>query len=55
MNANDPQEEGYSIALETIKELKQLKGLHGVHITALFWESILPRLIKEAELLPRTE
>jgi len=53
MNATDPQEEGYCIALDTLKEIQQLKGLHGVHITALFWESILPRLIKEAGLHPR--
>jgi len=51
--ASDPLDEGFAIALETINRLKQLSGVHGVHITALFWESIIPSLVKEARLLPR--
>jgi 5,10-methylenetetrahydrofolate reductase len=42
------------VALQTITELKQLKGIHGIHITALFWEEIIPTLVKESNLrLPR--
>jgi 5,10-methylenetetrahydrofolate reductase len=53
-NASDPAKEGYQIALQTITELKQLKGIHGIHITALFWEEIIPTLVKESNLrLPR--
>ena len=52
-NASDPAKEGYLIALHTIHELKNLKGIHGIHITALFWEEIIPSLIKEAGLYRR--
>ena len=53
-NANGPKREGYEIALETIKELKNVKGIHGIHITALFWEDIIPSLVKDAGLHPRS-
>jgi len=49
-NASDPAKEGYTIALETIRELKILPGVHGIHITALFWEEIIPALVKDAGL-----
>lgn len=51
--ARDPKEEGYNIAVEILEELKKINGIHGVHITALFWEDIIPRLIKEVNLYPR--
>jgi 5,10-methylenetetrahydrofolate reductase len=47
-NASDPAKEGYAIALETIRELKVLAGIHGIHITALFWEEIIPALVTDA-------
>jgi 5,10-methylenetetrahydrofolate reductase len=49
--ASDPAKEGYTIALDTINELKELPGLHGLHLTALFWEEIIPALVKDAGLL----
>ena len=52
-HATDPKQEGYAIALELINELKQIKGLHGIHITALFWEEIIPSLVKESKLSPQ--
>jgi 5,10-methylenetetrahydrofolate reductase len=52
-NASDPAKEGYMIALETIRELKGLSGVHGIHITALFWEEIIPALVKDAGLNTR--
>ena len=51
--ATDPKKEGYEIALELINEIKQIKGIHGMHITALFWEEIVPSLVKDSALLPR--
>lgn len=48
--ASDPAKEGYAIALETIRELKVLSGVRGIHITALFWEEIIPALVKDAGL-----
>lgn len=49
--AADPAKEGYTIALDTIKELKMISGIHGIHITALFWEEIIPSLAKDTGLL----
>lgn len=52
--AQDPLTEGYQIALELIQEVKQLKGIHGIHFTALFWEEIIPHLVKEAKVMNQT-
>ena len=46
-NASDPKKEGYEIALKIVRELKNIKGVNGVHITALFWEDIIPSLVEE--------
>lgn len=51
--AEDVKEEGYRVALDLINEVKKIKGIHGMHITALFWEDIVPSLMKESGLLPR--
>jgi len=51
--AKDPKQEGYKIALELMREVQTIKGVHGIHITALFWETIIPDLVKEAGLYPR--
>ena len=51
--ATYPKKEGYEIALELINEIKHIKGIHGMHITALFWEEIVPSLVKDSALLPR--
>ena len=53
--ADDPKKEGFSIALNLINEVKKIKGVHGVHITALFWEDIIPDLVKESDLYPRSK
>ncbi len=47
-SATDPKEEGVQITLELIDKLKRLPGVHGLHIMAVGWESIVPRLIKES-------
>jgi methylenetetrahydrofolate reductase (NADPH) len=51
--ASDPKEEGVRICLETIEQLKEIEGIHGIHIMAVAWEDIVPRLVKEAGLMPR--
>ncbi len=51
---NDPLQEGFTIAVELIESVKKIKGVHGVHITALFWEDIIPSLLKETGLLARS-
>jgi methylenetetrahydrofolate reductase (NADPH) len=46
------QEEGIKIALEIIDRVKTLQGVSGIHIMAVNWEEIVPRLVTEAGLLP---
>lgn len=52
-DAKDPKEEGVKICLETIEQLKEVDGVHGVHIMAVAWEDIVPRIVEEAGLMPR--
>ena len=52
-NSADPKQEGYNLAIALINDVKKIKGIHGIHITALFWEDILPDLVKETGLYPR--
>jgi 5,10-methylenetetrahydrofolate reductase len=53
LHADDPKKEGFAISCELIDEIKQIPGIHGIHITALFWEDIIPSLVKETGLFPR--
>jgi len=48
--ASNPQEEGVQIALEIIEKLKKTPGIRGIHIMAVHWEEIVPRLIDESGL-----
>lgn len=52
-NSEDPKEEGVRICLEAIEQLKEIEGIHGIHIMAVAWEDIVPRLVEEAGLMPR--
>ena len=49
------QEEGLMIAFELIEKIKRFKGqgVHGLHIMAVGWEDIVPRIVTEANLLPK--
>ena len=44
------QETGIAIALELLEKLQQTPGIHGVHIMAVHWEEVVPRLIDDAGL-----
>lgn len=44
------QEEGLQIALELIDTIKLKQGIQGIHIMAVNWESIVPRMIIESGL-----
>ncbi len=48
--AKDPKEEGVQITLEIVDRVKRLPGVNGLHFMAVGWESIVPRLVKEAGL-----
>ncbi len=52
-NARDAKEEGVKICLEIIEQLREIPGVHGIHIMAIAWEDIVPRIAEEAKLLPR--
>lgn len=46
-------EEGIQIALELIEAVKGLQGVHGIHLMAVGWEEVVPRIVTEAGLLPK--
>jgi len=46
------EEEGVQIALELIEQIKTKQGVNGLHIMAVGWEEIVPRIVREAGLLP---
>ncbi len=46
------QEEAITITLELIEAIKGKQGVHGIHLMAVGWEEIVPRIVTEAGLLP---
>jgi methylenetetrahydrofolate reductase (NADPH) len=46
------EEEGIQIALELIEAIKGKQGVNGIHLMAVGWEEIVPRIVREAGLLP---
>jgi methylenetetrahydrofolate reductase (NADPH) len=46
------EEEGVQIALEIIEAIRNKQGVNGIHIMAVGWEEIVPRIVTEANLLP---
>jgi methylenetetrahydrofolate reductase (NADPH) len=53
--AGKAQEEGIQIALELISQVKKYRGqgVHGIHLMPVGWDDIVPRIIQEADLLPK--
>lgn len=49
-DATDQSEEGVAIALEIIEQIRNTPGIDGIHIMAVSWEDIVPRLIEESGL-----
>ena len=52
-NAKDAREEGIKLCVEQIEHLRTVKGVHGVHIMAVAWEEMVPKIVEMAGLLPR--
>ena len=54
--AGNAREEGVQIALELIHKIKMYhgQGVNGIHLMPVGWEEIIPRIIMEADLLPRS-
>jgi methylenetetrahydrofolate reductase (NADPH) len=53
--AGNAQEEGVAIALELIEKIKKFQGqgVNGLHIMAVGWEEIVPRIVTEGGVLPK--
>lgn len=51
--AGNGQEEGVKIALELIEKIKGKQGVNGIHIMAVGWEDIVPRIVTDAGLAPQ--
>jgi methylenetetrahydrofolate reductase (NADPH) len=52
--AGKAAEEGVQITLELIEKIRGKQGVHGIHIMAVGWEEIVPRIVTEAGLLSAT-
>jgi methylenetetrahydrofolate reductase (NADPH) len=52
--SGNAQEEGIQIAVELIASIKKYhgQGIHGIHLMPVAWDEVVPRIIKEAGLLP---
>jgi methylenetetrahydrofolate reductase (NADPH) len=50
--ASEPPDEGVRVACELIDEVRSIDGVAGVHLMPVMWESVTPRLVEEAGLLP---
>jgi len=46
-------EEGIKITIELINRVREIPGVRGVHIQAIEWEHMVPRILREAGLIPR--
>ncbi len=46
------EEEGVQISLELIEKVRKLQGVNGIHLMAVGWEEIVPRIVTELGLLP---
>jgi methylenetetrahydrofolate reductase (NADPH) len=45
-------EEGVQIALELIEAVKGKQGVNGIHLMAVGWEEIVPRILQDSGLMP---
>ena len=44
-STDDPQKTCIEISKEIISEIKGMKGIDGIHIMALGWEHLIPKMI----------
>ena len=54
--AGNAGEEGFQIALALIHKIRMYhrQGVNGIHLMPVGWDEIIPRIIMEADLLPRS-
>jgi 5,10-methylenetetrahydrofolate reductase len=53
LDADDFQQESKDITIDLISSIQEISGVHGIHITALFWESIIPEILTNCGFYPR--
>jgi methylenetetrahydrofolate reductase (NADPH) len=51
--ATDKTAEGIRMCVEQIQQLRGIEGVAGIHLMAIEWEKMVPRIVEEAGLLPR--
>lgn len=51
--SDDPESEGVRLCVDTIRRLREIPGVAGIHIMPAMKESLTPRIVEEAGLLPR--
>lgn len=47
--------EGVAMCIEIMQQVKAIEGVRGIHIMPVMWESVTPRLVEGAGLLPRPQ
>ncbi len=53
-SAEEPKEEGVSMAVEAMTYLKSIPEIQGIHLMPLMWESITPQLLERAGFIQET-
>lgn len=48
--SENPENEGFNIAVELTNKIKKINGINGIHFTALFWENIIPKIVINSRL-----
>ena len=41
------------MCVEQIQRLQSIEGVAGIHLMAIEWEKMVPRIVEQAGLLPR--
>ena len=52
-STQDIQTKSIEITIDLIQKIKKIKGVHGIHISAIFWENIIPELINQTNIGPK--
>jgi methylenetetrahydrofolate reductase (NADPH) len=51
--AEDPEQEGVTVAAELVQDLLSVEGVTGVHLMSVGWTRAMPQVVEQAGLLPR--
>jgi methylenetetrahydrofolate reductase (NADPH) len=49
----EQREEGIRIALEIVEAVREIPGISGIHLMTINHEEAIPRVVRDAGLLPR--